>query len=85
MASVSPDRLTETDRGADLAHHVVLKQAIDRGARACFALARKWPRLGPRRPAAGHGEAGTLTGQVGLESGYTTARHATGAALVRGR
>jgi len=32
MRSVRPDWPTETDRRADLAHHVVLKQAIDRAA-----------------------------------------------------
>jgi len=41
MRRVRPDWPTETDRSADLAHHVVLKQAIDRAARAFTAAARR--------------------------------------------
>ncbi len=41
MRSVRPDWPTEADRCADLAHHVVLKQAIDRAAGAFLAAARR--------------------------------------------
>lgn len=41
MRRVRPDWPTEADRGADLAHHVVLKQAIDRAASAFLAAARR--------------------------------------------
>lgn len=40
MRRVRPDWPTEADRRADLAHHVVLKQAIDRAAGAFLATAR---------------------------------------------
>jgi len=41
MRSVRPDWPTEADRRADLAHHVVLKHAIDRAAGAFLAAARR--------------------------------------------
>jgi hypothetical protein len=40
MRRVRPDWPTEADRRADLAHHVALKQAIDRAAGAFLAAAR---------------------------------------------
>lgn len=39
MRQVRPDWPTEADRQADLAHHIALKQAIDRAARAFAAAA----------------------------------------------
>lgn len=41
MRSVRPDWPTETDRRADLAHHVALKRAIDRAAGAFLATTRR--------------------------------------------
>jgi hypothetical protein len=41
MRRVRPDWPTEADRRADLAHHVVVKQAMDRAARAFAAAARR--------------------------------------------
>ncbi|MGH7266516.1 MAG: hypothetical protein ACREMB_16965 [Candidatus Rokuibacteriota bacterium] len=41
MRGVRPDWPTEVDRRADLAHHVALKQAIDRAAGAFLAAARR--------------------------------------------
>ena len=41
MRHVRPDWPTEADRRADLAHHIALKQAIDRAARAFTAAARR--------------------------------------------
>lgn len=41
MRSVRPDWPTEVDRRADLAHHVALKQAIDRAAGAFLAATRR--------------------------------------------
>ena len=40
MRRVRPDWPTEADRDADLVHHCVLKQAIDRAAGAFLAAAR---------------------------------------------
>lgn len=41
MRSVRPDWPTETDCRADLAHHVALKQAIDRAAGAFLGPTRR--------------------------------------------
>jgi len=41
MRSIRPDWPTETDRSADLAHRVALKQAIDRTAGAFLAATRR--------------------------------------------
>jgi hypothetical protein len=41
MRLVRPDWPTETDRRADLAHHVALKQALDRAACAFLATTRR--------------------------------------------
>lgn len=41
MRRVRPDWPTEADRDADLAHHVALKQAIDRAAGVFLAAARR--------------------------------------------
>jgi len=41
MRSVRPDWPTETDRRADLADHVALKQAIGRASGAFIATARR--------------------------------------------
>ena len=41
MRAVRPDWPTEADRRADLADHVVLKQAIDRAAGAFLAATRR--------------------------------------------
>lgn len=41
MRRVRPDWPTEEDRRADLAHHIALKQALDRAASAVAAAARR--------------------------------------------
>jgi len=41
MRSIRPDWPTETDRSADLAHRVALKQAIARTAGAFLAATRR--------------------------------------------
>jgi len=41
MRLVRPDWPTETDRSADLAHHIALKQAIDRAAGAFLGTTRR--------------------------------------------
>jgi len=41
MQSVRPDWPTDSDRREDLAHHVTLKQAIDRAAIAFLAATRR--------------------------------------------
>jgi hypothetical protein len=41
MRRVRPDWPTPADRREDLAHHVALKQAIDRAAGAFLAAARR--------------------------------------------